>query len=425
MYLFLKIKNLQQGNGDFSVILLEQIELLESRIKEDTRAMLVCREMQCDCVEFANLDAQYYLRLLSSPSLHTGHSFAEPVERESHPWRRYFARYLDYSVISAFFSFLIIVILRIRPFDSVAITVLNYAVYFAAVPILAIMLHYWGTTPGKWVMGIRMESIHGGKLSGGEALYREGKIIWHGMGLFIPILEIWRKYRSYRQEKDGITQPWNEDTEIIYEEWSVLKKCIAVLIFIISFVVSLYAGFDTYMPTYRGEDITIEEFAENYRDYEKLLYHENEYIMDNSGKWENNEYYLVDIPYEIKRPDFVYNLDGNRNIKSITYVKNFKSEYPRYILPEYCKVAICTAIGSSAGSSNKDIIEIDELLEDYWYSKLPQNGGISKDSFQIADVTVNWETNIENCKFITEGSLFAVDDSVLSYDLKFEILFSS
>lgn len=420
-----KIKSLQQGSGDFSAILAEQIELLENRIKDDTRAKFVCQEMRSDGVQFADLNAQYYLQMLSSAQLSIGRSFSEPVERESHPWRRYIARYLDYRMIGTFLNVLIIVILRIRPFDSNAGTVLSYVANFAAVPIFAVMLHYFGTTPGKWAMGIRLESIHGGKLSGGEALYREGKIIWHGLGFFIPILEIWREYRSYRQEKEGISNPWNEDTEIIYEEWTVRKKCIAVLIFVISFSLSLFAGFDAIMPTYKAEGVSIEEFAENYRDYEKLFYHDNEYVMADDGKWQKNEQYIIDVAFEAKRPEFEYVLDEKGNVESIIYENSFKSAYPRCILPEYCNVAICAAVGSRPGSNYRDIIAIDVLLENQWYSQLPQHGGVSEGSIQIDDVTVNWESKIENCKFITDGYIFVEDDSLLSYDLKLEIKFDS
>ena len=418
-----KIKSLQQGSGDFSLILTEQIQILERRIREDTQAKFVCREMLYDGVQFSSLDSKRYLEMLISPVRQTDQSFREQINRESHPWRRYFARMLDYRIFAAILQFMVVVLIRIRPFNSNAILFLNFAAYFLTVPVLAALIHYLGTTPGKWAMGIRLENVNGGRLSGGEALYREGKIVWHGMGLFIPILTIWREYRSYRHEAEGVVQVWNEDTEIVYEEWTVKRKCIAAFIFIVSFSLSLVAGCDAIMPTYKEEGITIKEFAENYRDYEKLLFHESEYIMADNGKWLENENYIVDVALETKRPEFVYNLDESGKIASIIYENSFLSVYPRYILPEYCRVAICAAVGSRPGSTYKDIVALDELLENLWYSQLPQHGGESKGNFNIADVTVTWESYIENCKFITDGSLFAEDDSCLSYDLKFELQF--
>jgi len=416
-----KIKSLQQGSEDFSAILAEQIEMLENRIQDDTRARLVCIEMQKDGAQYADLNVHHYLQILSSAPQSISRTFSEPLERESHPWRRYFARYLDYRAIGAIFNIFIIVILRIRPFDSDAITILSYVANFAAVPILSILLHYWGTTPGKWAMGIRLESIHGGKLSGGEALYREGKILWHGLGFFVPILEVWREYRSYQQEKNGVAQPWNEDTEIIYETWSVRRKCMAALIFIVSFSLSVFAGCDAMMPTYRGNGVTLSEFAENFNDYASVPYVQNSIILDNNGKWAR----LISQSPEPDRPEFEYELDENGMIRAIKYEFNTDSELPKNILPQYCKTAIYAAVGSRPGSNYSDIIAIEELLESQWFSQLPQNGGDIKGSFLIDDVEISWQSKIENCKFITNGYIFVEDDSLLSYELKLEIKFGT
>jgi len=416
-----KIKSLQQGSEDFSAILAEQIEMLENRIQDDTRARLVCIEMQKDGAQYADLNVHHYLQILSSAPQSISRTFSEPLERESHPWRRYFARYLDYRAIGAIFNIFIIVILRIRPFDSDAITILSYVANFAAVPILSILLHYWGTTPGKWAMGIRLESIHGGKLSGGEALYREGKILWHGLGFFVPILEVWREYRSYQQEKNGIVQSWNEDTEIIYETWSVRRKCMAALIFIVSFSLSVFAGCDTMMPTYRGNGVTLSEFAENFNDYASVPYEQNSIILGDDGTWVK----IIEESPDEKRPEFIYKLDDNGNIREIFYENSFKSSHPIYILPEYCKTAIMTSVGSAKGSQYKDVVSVDKVLETQWYSKLPQNGGASEGYIQFEDVTIAWESNIENSKYIAYGTLFAADDSMLLYDLKLTVKFTS
>ena len=270
-------------------------------------------------------------------------------------------------------------------------------------------------------MGIRLESIHGGKLSGGEALYREGKILWHGLGFFVPILEVWREYRSYQQEKNGIAQSWNEDTEIIYETWSVRRKCMAALIFIVSFSLSVFAGCDTMMPTYRGNGVTLSEFAENFNDYASVPYAQNSIILGDDAKWDK---IIEEYPDE-KRPEFIYKLDDYGNIREILYENSFKSSHPIYILPEYCKTAIMTSVGSAKSSQYKDIVSVDKVLETQWYSKLPQNGGACEGNIQFEDVTIAWESNIENCKFIAYGTLFAADDSMLLYDLKLTVKFTS
>lgn len=121
-----KIKNLQQGSDEFSTVLQEQIEILEQRIQDDTYAKFVCKQMQNDGVQFATLDSLRYLNMLASPVTTTKSVFNEQVQRESHPWRRYFARYLDYRIIHTILIVLLVMILRIRPLASDAITIINY-----------------------------------------------------------------------------------------------------------------------------------------------------------------------------------------------------------------------------------------------------------------------------------------------------------
>lgn len=423
------IKGLHQGRDDFIKVISEQIERLERRMHEDARARFVCCEMKKDGAEYITLDSARYLNMLSASQLPITQSFQEPAAHEPHPWRRFFARYLDYQIISAFFSALLIVILRIRPFPTNYLDILGYASNFIAIPILATMLHYWGTTPGKWVMGIRLESIQGGKLSGGEALYREGKIVLYGLGLFIPILNVWREYRAYQSEIKGEPQVWNEDTEIIYTQWSCLKKTLAVVIFAVSFSVALFAGLDSIMPTYRADGITLSEFAENHRDYEKTMGGESEYILGNDGKWleripSDTLYFVFDDPNDIVRPEFQYEFNESKEITAISYENSWDSVDFQRVLPFYCEAAIYAAVGSRSGSNFRDYKEVAELLESELYRKLSVQIAEGEGSFTVNDVTVAWITQIENCDFVESGIMFTEDDEEMSFALKLEITFN-
>ena len=116
-----KIKELQKGSTDFSLILSEQIEILENQIQENTTAMLVCKQMQKDNVQYTDLDSLHYLNMFTAQALTVAQPFSERIDREVHPWRRYFARKLDYQLLTALLHLLLIVILRIRPITSTAI----------------------------------------------------------------------------------------------------------------------------------------------------------------------------------------------------------------------------------------------------------------------------------------------------------------
>lgn len=420
-----KIKALQQGSGSLLDVLTEQINTLEMQIRENTAAKIVCQQMQQDGVEYTTLNSLYYLDMLSKPAVSTKW-FSEANIRECHPWRRYFARYLDYCIVTALLELIIIVLIRIRPFGTTAIDILGYGARLLAVPVFATLLHYFGTTPGKWAMGIRLESVNGGRLSGGEALYREGKILWHGIGLFIPIFSVWRLYRSYKEESNGEEQPWNVDTEIVYSEWTVCRKLIATGILVLSLSVSVFAGFDSVKPRYIGKTITISEFSKNFQDYEKLYGRENEYIMDENGKWEERNtgstgYTVIGGPYEMIRPDFTYKVDGNGNILEIAYENNWDDANFQNALPHYCQTALEAVVGSQPGSSYKDLLEIENQLVSNLYSKLSNQSGDKEGIFSLEGVTVIWSAEIENCESVYYGMLFAQDEAKMPYHLNFRI----
>ena len=60
---------------------------------------------------------------------------------------------------------LLIMTFRIRPCSEVFMMCIKIISYAAVLPLEAMMLHLWGTTPGKWLMGMRLEDPNGGKLS--------------------------------------------------------------------------------------------------------------------------------------------------------------------------------------------------------------------------------------------------------------------
>ena len=411
-----KIKNLQQGSSDFSSVLQEQIEILDQKIQDNTCAKIICKQMQSDGVQFATLDSLRYLNMLTSPAATVSNAFNEKVQREAHPWRRYIARYLDYRIIRAVLLVFLVMILRIRPLSSNVITLISYFSLYLAVPILAAYLHYLGTTPGKWLMGIRVENINGGKLSGGEALLREGSIVWHGMGLFVPILEVWRNYRGYKDEVNGTPNYWNEDSEIIYNDLSTLKKVISVATFIICILLSLAAGYDAVKPAYRGESLTMHEFVENYRDYERLFEADNTMILNEDGKWEertNTNEVIIQIGNPShERKDFEYQVQEDGSINAILFKDTWEHLSFTSILPDYCSTAIYTVAASRPRVDANELIYLEEELLTQIGSKL-ESGGKQEGQLEIADVVISWKAELPEGVYLYYGNglIFALEDA--------------
>ena len=228
-----KIKNIRQGSEDFSEVMNVQLEALEKKITSYNQAKFVCRKICDDCVSYSSMDAAYYLDLLNNPAQAVGlvrpGSYKEAVNKPFHPWRRFFARAIDYSLFNIILRFVLVAILRIRPFNIPDI-VLNYICVLLMIPTEALMIHLWGTTPGKRAMGIRIESIDGGRHSFLIALRREYWVFQLGCGWYIPFWDLWRNWRSYQAHKNGEILEWDAESEIFYSDWTRREKAILILL---------------------------------------------------------------------------------------------------------------------------------------------------------------------------------------------------
>ncbi len=105
---------------------------------------------------------------------------------EIHLWRRFAARWFDYLVFLALL------------FSVIAITGIDLAglqrnLFFPFVMILpwlfveTTLLHFWGTTPGKWLTGLQVRDAEGRKLSAGASFTRTMRVMILGMGFAQPL----------------------------------------------------------------------------------------------------------------------------------------------------------------------------------------------------------------------------------------------
>lgn len=160
------IKDLQQGRVDFSAAIDAQILQLSRQVEDQQRAREVCREILTAGVNYQNIDAQYYLRLLKEMPLQTVSvqrtTYEEEAAQEIHPVRRFVARMIDGYLLSAIIQLFLYVVIRIRPLPDDFVNILiTCAIWALLVPVDAFFLSRFGTTPGKWIMGIRIEYFEG------------------------------------------------------------------------------------------------------------------------------------------------------------------------------------------------------------------------------------------------------------------------
>jgi RDD family len=108
-------------------------------------------------------------------------------------------------------------------------------------PIEALFLWGLGTTPGKWVFGIKVRTQAGGTLRYWIALTRAFLVFIKGLGLTIPLVSLITLIVSYdRLIKTGSTS-WDKDlgTTVSYEKMTDARLVFCVLAVI---VWALYAA---------------------------------------------------------------------------------------------------------------------------------------------------------------------------------------
>lgn len=277
------IRSLINGNTDLEQALERRLQAIGMQHRELNATEQVCQEMKADGAVFSTLDAQRYLdnydRAVrmpsSSPAIRPGVPQSDCIQPVRCPWRRYFARMLDVTFGTLILWIILSLIFRVNvgnigTFGNWLLTFVEWGIWL---PIEALLLSRWGTTPGKWIMGIRVEHEDGRKLFFVEAIDRTWLVFIKGMGANIPIYSIYRLWKSYKAARDGndddLEWEWNTNSVQVVKErecsgWrpAVLVAAYAAVIF----VASVIAVFPGYYPPCRGSELTVEEFVENCND---------------------------------------------------------------------------------------------------------------------------------------------------------------
>lgn len=402
-----RIKALQAGSADLQDVLTEQTRVLDKQIRDAEQARRVCMQMLHDRVSYGDMNAAYYQNCFcTQPALAQSKPFREPVTREYHPVLRFLARWMDYCLITALLRFLLIAVFDVRPYPDWLNSIDSYAVAFLMVPLGALMLHFWGTTPGKWCMGLRVESENGGKLSYQSALEREWDVLRYGCGFWIPLWNCWCLYRSYRAYRER-EPDWDWEAEYRFQPWDNRRKAgTAGLILAVAVLIAASVDFQM-QPKYKGE-LTVAQFASNYNYYLALVYPEHDKTQQLQP--DGTPYPLEDntvVIHVFGEPEkvnasFEYVLEGEK-LSEIRYSNLWTNVLLVYPIPAQCQYASVAAVMAQEGANRKSLTEFAAL----WDAE------IGKESVQIeyGGIRIRWNVDYENCIQTSDGNFMRQDES--------------
>lgn len=113
--------------------------------------------------------------------------FSTPQEKTNQLLRRFFARWFDLLLWSSLYM----CVMKLSGADLKSLMMnfwFNYVMMLVWIMIEAAMIHVWGFTPGKALLGLRVHRADGSALSLGSGLLRSIRVYLMGMGMSHPLL---------------------------------------------------------------------------------------------------------------------------------------------------------------------------------------------------------------------------------------------
>ncbi len=340
-----EIKALHTGQQELSVALEQQIKHLASDKEDLNKAQIVCETMYRDGTQYENLDAEKYLLNLKygvnsytvtgedkfswETYWDTREAYEDTLPKVQAPWRRFFARTLDEAVYSVMWTCFLILVLDVNLLNrsSAANFVDIIMTLLLTILLEPLQLALFGTTLGKWILGIHILHNDDRKLSFSEAFERTGQVLFSGLGLHIPIYNYVRLWKSYKACTERETLAWEYDSRIILKDERAFRTVVYVGVRGLLVGVLLLANATAQIPLHRG-DLTIPQFCQNYRELAAYYGMESDYTLTNIGEWNSNipEGAVVIYMFGSQEPPaFVFETDPDGVIQKISFTVESKT----------------------------------------------------------------------------------------------------
>ena len=154
--------------------------------------------------------------------------------RQHHPWRRLFARTVDICT-AGFVLFLLLIFAfgATMPEQAAGFAkaienpiIASVVLYLIWLPAEALLLSLFGTTPAKWLFGIRVAHPGGDLLNFSEALNRSFLVFIQGVGLGIPFVALFTQLFAYRRLTKTGTTLWDTSANavVLHKKWGCFAR---------------------------------------------------------------------------------------------------------------------------------------------------------------------------------------------------------
>ena len=216
---------LPPGELSLSQALAGQARALEGDRADLERYAQVCQELSRTETSYGELDPEPWLAALEEKSLPLSRR-VDPAKQDAiaaapYPWRRFFARALDWALAAILWTAFRLLALRwdwagwgadalYGYADAASLWLGGWLVLLILEPIL---LCTWGYTPGKWLLRLRVRRGDGDKLTWRRAQLRTLLVWLRGTGLGIPLLNLLCLAAGFAACRRDKVLPWDRGLE--------------------------------------------------------------------------------------------------------------------------------------------------------------------------------------------------------------------
>lgn len=218
-----EIKALQAGKAALQEVLQRHLVTIGEKREALERSDAVSRMMLEQEETFESINAMQYLSVLENGS---GNALKLDVKpRLNLPWRRLWARDLDYMLCGLLMAVIVDMVPRLGDLKSLLTLV-------AMLLLEPLSLRLFATTPGKAIFGIRVLNPEEGKLSYGDGLVRTWMVLWEGEALRIPFINYYFLYKAYHATENDQVLSWEWDSDLTFKDdkgWRYLLYVAALM----------------------------------------------------------------------------------------------------------------------------------------------------------------------------------------------------
>ena len=279
------IRRLQAGELSLSQALAGQARALEGDRADLERYAQVCQELSRTETSYGELDPEPWLAALEEKSLPLSRR-VDPTEQDSiaaapYPWRRFFARALDWALAAILWTAFRLLALRwdwagwgadalYGYADAASLWLGGWLVLLLLEPIL---LCTWGYTPGKWLLRLRVRRGDGDKLTWRRAQLRTLLVWLRGTGLGIPLLNLLCLAAGFAACRRDQVLPWDRGLEYTARPAGAARTGVFVLAVLLLWAVRPLDRIDdwSYRIPHPSGPLTPAQVAENYNFLEQRM----------------------------------------------------------------------------------------------------------------------------------------------------------